>query len=76
MVLPCGSSDKEPICQCRKHKRWAGRGGGDISLGQEDPLEEDMARTSILLPRESHGQRHLAGYSPKGCKELDMIEEI
>ena len=45
-----------------------GVGGGDLSLGQEDPLEEDMARTSILLPGESHGQRCLAGYSPKGCR--------
>ena len=45
-----------------------GVGGGDLSLGQEVPLEEDMARTSILLPGESHGQRCLAGYSPKGCR--------
>ena len=29
-------------------------------LGGEDPLEEGMA-THTLLPRESHGQRSLAG---------------
>ena len=34
------------------------------SLGQEDPLEEDMATHSVFLPGESHGQRSLAGYSP------------
>ena len=28
----------------------------------------------VFLPRESHGQRSLAGYSRKGCKELDMTE--
>ena len=28
--------------------------------------------TSIFLPGKSHGQRRLAGYSPCGCKELDM----
>ena len=38
---------------------------GDIrdevgSLGQEDPLEKEMATHS----REFHGQRSLAGYSP------------
>ena len=33
-------------------------------LGQEDPLEEEMATHSIFLPEKSHGQRSLAGYSP------------
>ena len=28
--------------------------------------------TPIFLPEKSHGQRYLVGYSPKGCKELDM----
>ena len=41
------------------------------SLGQEDPLEKEM---SINFPGESHRQRSLAGYSPWGQKELDMIE--
>ena len=34
------------------------------SLGQEDPLEKEMATYSVFLPGESHGQRSLAGYSP------------
>ena len=34
------------------------------SLGQEDPLEKEMATHSIFLPRKSHGQRSLVGYSP------------
>ena len=29
--------------------------------------------TPVLLPGESHGQRSLAGYSPRGHKELDTI---
>ena len=45
------------------------------SLGWEDPLEEGMATHSRFLPGESHGQRSLAGYSPRGRKELDMTEE-
>ena len=45
------------------------------SLGWEDPLEEGMATPSrVFLPGESHGQRSLAGYSPWGCKELNMTE--
>ena len=43
-------------------------------LGQEDPLEEEMAITSVSLPGESHGQRILDGYSPWGCKGSDMTE--
>ena len=30
--------------------------------------------TPVFLPRESHGQRSLAGYSPWGHKESDMTE--
>ena len=30
--------------------------------------------TPVFLPRESHRQRSLAGYSPWGCKESDMTE--
>ena len=44
------------------------------SLGQEDPLQEDMQATLVLLPRESHGQRSLVGCSPYGPTELDTTE--
>ena len=44
------------------------------SLGQEDPLEKEMATTPVFLPEESHGQRSLVGYSPWGHKESDMTE--
>ena len=42
------------------------------SLGQEDPLEEEMATQSFILAWEFHGQRSLVDYSPWGHKELDM----
>ena len=35
-----------------------------LSLGQEDPLEKELATPSISLPGESHVQRNLVGYSP------------
>ena len=43
------------------------------SLGWEDPLEKGMT-TTVFLPREFHGQRSLAGYSPWGRKESDIRE--
>ena len=43
-------------------------------LGQEGPLEEEMATHSNILAWRSHGQRSLAGYSPGDCKELDMMD--
>ena len=39
------------------------------SLGQEDPSEKGMVPTPLFMPGEFHGQRILAGYSPRGCKE-------
>ena len=30
--------------------------------------------TPVFLPGESHREQRLMGYSPQGCKELDMTE--
>ena len=46
------------------------------SLGQEDPLEKEMATTPVFLPEKSHGQRNVAGYSPWGHKALNMAEQL
>ena len=45
-------------------------------LNWEDPLEEGMTIHSVFLPGESHEHRSLVGYSPWGCKELDMTEQL
>ena len=56
--------------------------GGSVvkNLGQEDPLEEEMAThssirkwqpTPVFMPGKPHGPSSLAGYSPWGCKEWD-----
>ena len=51
------------------------------SLGQEDPLEEEMATHSCILAWRIqyscpvfYGQRSLASYSPWGRKESDRTE--
>ena len=38
------------------------------SLGQEDPLEKKRQSNPVCLSGKSHGQRHLAGYSPLGFR--------
>ena len=43
-------------------------------MDQDDPLEGKMGNNSSILPEKFHGERSLAGYSPWGCKELDMTE--
>ena len=44
-------------------------------LGWEDSLEEGVAtHCSILAWENSHGQRSLVGYSPRGHKESDTTE--
>ena len=41
-----------------------------LSLGWEDPLQEEMAPTPVFLAGKSHGQRILVGYSPWGHKRV------
>jgi len=46
------------------------------SLGWEDPLSRKWHPTPVFLPVKSLGQRSLAGYSPRGHKELDTTERL
>ena len=50
--------------------------GSIAGWGREDPPEKEMDPTPVLLPGETHGQRSLSGYSPWGCKERDMTEQL
>ena len=42
------------------------------SLGQEDPLEEEMAIHSSILGWRNPGTEETGGLQSPGCKELDM----
>ena len=39
-----------------------------LSLGQEDPPERECQPIPVFMPRKSHEQRSLVGYSPWGLK--------
>ena len=58
--LPWWLSGKESTCQCRRHglDPWVGR----------IPWRRKWLPTPVFLPGTSHGQRSLAGYSPRGHK--------
>ena len=45
-----------------------------LSLGQADPLEQEMASYSSILAWRIPWTEELVGYSPRGCKESDMTE--
>ena len=61
-------SGKESTCQSRRH-------GFDPWVGKV-PWRRKWQPTPVLLPRKSHRQRGLVGYSPWGRKESDMAEEL
>ena len=59
-------SGKEPTYQCRRLRLdpWV----------EKIPWRRKWQPTPVFLPGESHGQRNLVGYSPRGQKESDMTE--
>ena len=68
--FPSGSAVKNPPAMQETQEMWVQPPGG------EDPLEEGTATHSSVWPGESHGQRSLAGCSPRGCQESDMTEPL
>ena len=46
------------------------------SLGLEDLLEKEMAAHSNIRAWKIPGMEEPGGYSPWGCKELDMTEQL
>ena len=64
--LPRWLSDKESACQCRRpwFNPWA----------KKIPWRRKWQPTPVFFLGKSHGQRSLAGYNPRGHKELDTTE--
>ena len=69
--LPNWLSGQESACQCRRHKRH----GFDLWV-RKIPWRRKWQLTPVFLPRESHGQRSLVGFSPWGRKEPDTTEQL
>ena len=67
--FPGGASGKEPTCQCRIRRRL----GFDLWVG-EIPWRRAWQPTPLFLPGESHRQRSLVGYCPRGHKEWDTTK--
>ena len=44
-------------------------------LGLVDPLGEETQPTPVVLPGKSHGQRNLAGYSPRSHKGSNTTKD-
>ena len=63
--FPGDASGKGPACQRR-------RCGFDPCI-QKIPWRRKLQPTPVLLPREIHAQRSLAGYSPWGCKSQTRL---
>ena len=57
-----------PVRETQAMRAW--------SLGQEAPLQKEMAPHSSILAWIISQQRSLAGYSSRGCKELDTTEPL
>ena len=66
-----GISGKEPAYQCRKRKKWM-----FDPWVRKIPWRRKRQPTLAFLPREFHGQRSLAVYSPWSHKEVDMTEQL
>ena len=60
---PANAGDTRDIGLILGSERSPGGGNGNSSNA-----------TAVFLPRESHGQRNLAGYHSQSCKDLDMTE--
>ena len=67
--FPGGARGRESTCQGRRQKRC-----GFHPWDGNIPWRRAQQPTPVFLPEESQGQRHLAGYSPWGRKELDTTE--
>ena len=62
---------KESTCQCRRCREH-----GFDPWVTKIPWSRKWEPTPVFLPVKFHGQRSLVGYSPWGCQEWDMTEQL
>ena len=71
MSFPGNAHGKESTCQCRRYKRHS----FDPCVWKI-PWRKKWLPTPVFLPRESHGQRNLVGYSSCSRKMSDVAGPI
>ena len=66
--FPGGLDGKRIYLQCRRFRfsPWV----------KKIPWRREWLPTPVFLPKEFHGQRSLAGYSPQSGKESDRTEQL
>ena len=66
-----GARGRESACQCRRLKGcWFDARFGKI------PWRSKCETAVVFLPGKFHGKKSLAGYSPWGLKESDIVEQL
>ena len=68
--FPGDTSGKEPASQFKRGKRCG------FNPWVRKIWRRNWLPTPVFLPGKSHGQRSLAGYSPRGPKESAMTERV
>ena len=68
--FPGDTSGKEPASQFQRGKRCG------FNPWVRKIWRRNWLPTPVFLPGKSHGQRSLAGYSPRGPKESDRTEGL
>ena len=69
--FPGGASSKESACQSRRCKRC-----GFDPWVEKTLWSRKWQPSPVFLPRESHEQKSLVGYSPWGCRKSDTTEWV
>ena len=64
-----GASGKEPTWQYKRCKRH-----GLDPWARKIPWSRKWQPTPVFFPGESHGQRNLADYTPRGRKQSDTTQ--
>ena len=71
MSFPGGASGKESVCQCRRYRRR-----GFDPWVRRIPWRRAWQPIPVFLPRESHEQRSLAGYSSWVTKSQILLKQL
>ena len=69
--FPGGTSGKESVCQCRRHKNHR-----FYPWSRKTPWRRKGQAIPVFLAGESHGQRSLAGYSPRVAKSQTQLKQL